>query len=60
METSFDLSETPLKKPQKNYNAIWKWQDIWVMWLVWVEVDVVDGVMVYVKYMFHEAITGWP
>lgn len=60
METSFELSETPSKKPQKNYNVIWKWQDIWVMWFVWVEVDIVDGVMVSVKYMIHEAITSWP
>jgi hypothetical protein len=30
------------------------------MRFVWVEVDIVDGVMVYVKYMIHEAITSWP
>jgi len=31
---------------------------LWVMWFVWVEVHIVDGVMVSVKYMIHEAITG--
>jgi hypothetical protein len=50
------LNESPSKKAQENYDATQKWQDIWIVQFAWVEVDIIDGVMIFMKCMVYEVV----
>ncbi len=48
------------KKAQENYDATKKWQDTWIAQVAWAKVDIIDGVMIFMKYTVCEVVTSWP